>query len=371
MKKKLLFVVNVDWFFVSHRLPIALKAMEDGYQVDLACAVTDKLDELLALGIKVHPLTLTRSKTHVIAEIKAVYQLFNVIKSIKPDILHAVTIKPVLYANLVSRVLGVPLRVSSISGLGYLFIASGFKAQFYRACLSFVYRVALKNSKAIIFHNQSDRDMLRQMKAVQSSQEVFTNGSGVNLVNYKVVPEPDSAPVVMLVARLLEDKGVNEFVSAARVLKSERPDIRMVLVGDVDLENPRSISSEQLSTWIQESDIEYWGYTKDVAQTMSKANIIVLPSYREGLPKSLIEASACARPVITTDTAGCRDAIVPNQTGLLVPVKTFMPLVEAVIKLVDNDDLRRQFGARSRIFAQERFDINTVIDTHLKIYRQE
>jgi len=371
MQKKLLFIVNVDWFFVSHRLPIAIKAIEMGYDVHLACGVTTMLDKLTLEGIVVHPLALSRSGTSLLGELKILADLFKIIKNVNPDIVHSVTIKPVLYGNIVAQLLNVPLRVASISGLGYVFITSGIKSKIFRSFIAAMYRVALTGAEAVIFQNKSDRDVLMLMGGVSSEQTVFVRGSGVELDQYAVVDEPRDSSVVILVARLLIDKGVNEFVSAAKILKSKRPDIRMVLVGEVDLANPKSIEIAQLSSWIEDGVVEHWGYCENIAKTMAKANIVVLPSYREGLPKSLIEAAACGRAVITTDVPGCRDAIEPNRTGLLVPVKAVEPLVAAILKLIDDVELRRRFSLRARQFAEENFNINDVVDKHLAIYNRQ
>jgi glycosyltransferase involved in cell wall biosynthesis len=367
--KKLLFVVNVDWFFISHRLPIALAAIKQGFEVHLACAVTDKKEMLEAEGILVHPLALSRSGVGVLNELKTLQQLFNVIKLVKPDVVHSVTIKPVLYGNIVARLLKVPVRVSSISGLGYVFIASGIRATLFRVFISSLYKLALGGAKAIIFQNSADRDTLKHLGVVKSEQEVFIRGSGVDLSLYPVIAEPKGAPVVMLVARLLIDKGVNEFVFAAKKIKLSHPDIRMVMVGDIDVENPKSITAQQLKAWVSDGVVEHWGYRHDVATTMSQSNVIVLPSYREGLPKSLIEAAACGRAVVTTDVPGCRDAIESNKTGLLIPVKSGDLLADAILKLIDDNELRSQFSINGRILAEEAFDIKDVIDKHLVIYK--
>lgn len=368
MKRKLLFVVNVDWFFVSHRLPIALKALKQDFEVHLACAVTDKKAYLEELGIIVHPLNLTRSGTNVLSEIRTFTQLYKLTRQLKPDLIHCVTIKAVLYGNITARLLKVPTRISSISGLGYTFIAVGFKAKLFRVILGFMYRVSLKGSKAVIFQNTADRDTLAQLNAIEPQQEIFIRGSGVDLRQYPVKPEPTGEPVVMFVARLLVDKGINEFVAAARLLEKSKPKIRMVLVGDIDLGNPKSVTNTQLDDWVEQGLVEHWGFSDDIASTMAKSNIIVLPSYREGLPKSLIEAAACGRAVITTDVPGCRDAIEPNKTGLLVSVKTVEPIADAIIKLIDNETQRHQFAINGRQLAEEAFDIQDVIKTHLAIY---
>jgi glycosyltransferase involved in cell wall biosynthesis len=368
LDKKLLFIVNVDWFFISHRLPIALAALKQGFEVHIACCITNKREILEVHGLIVHPLGISRSGVGLINEFKTFQQLYRVIKSLKPDVMHSVTIKPVLYGNMIARSLKVPVRVASISGLGYVFIADGIKARLFRLFISSLYKIALAGVKTVIFQNTSDRDSLMQLGAIQSEQEVFIRGSGVALEHYPVVEEPNGNPTVMLVARLLVDKGVEEFVAAAKMLKLIRPEVRMVLVGDIDNDNPKSITAVQLVEWIKENTIEHWGYSLNIAETMSKANIIVLPSYREGLPKSLIEAAACGRAVITTDVPGCRDAIDVNVSGLLVPVKTVTPLKDAILKLIDDVELRNSFALAGRKLAEEAFDIKDVVHKHMAIY---
>lgn len=369
--RRLLFIVNVDWFFLSHRLPIAIEAIKQGYEVHLACAVTDKLAQLHSHGIVVHSIELSRSGSHLASELKTIIQLYRVIRNVQPHVLHTVTIKPVLYGNLIARILKVPKRVVSISGLGYVYIAQGLRAKLLRVIVMAVYRLALKGVESIIFQNSCDRDTLRSFGAVSTKQEVHIKGSGVQLDLYPVTDEPQSTPVVMLVARLLIDKGVNEFVAAARILIHSHIKIRMVLVGDIDLDNPKSIDKKQLSAWVASGYVEHWGYCSNIAETISKSNLVVLPSYREGLPKSLIEAAACGRAVITTDVPGCRDAIEPNRTGLLVPVKSEAELADAILKLLSDAVLRKKLATRARFFAQETFDIRDVIKKHMSIYSQK
>lgn len=367
--KKLLFIVNVDWFFVSHRLPIALEAISQGYEVHIACSTTDKREMLEGLGLRVHPIPLSRSGVGIFSELKALISLFIVLQHIKPDITHCITIKPVLYGNLLARFLRVKGRVSSISGLGFIFIASGVKARVLRFFISCLYRTALLGSQKVIFQNTSDRDILLKIGAVSDRQIELIRGSGVNLETYIVTEEPIDKPVVMLVARLLIDKGVIEFAEAAKIIQAKRSDVRMVLVGDVDPGNPKSLLPMQIEEWVSSGILEHWGYSDDINVTIAQSNIMVLPSYREGLPKSLIEAAACGRAVVTTDVPGCRDAIIENETGLLVPARSASSLADAIIKLVDDKPLRRTFAANGRRLAEKAFDINDVVDTHLFIYR--
>ncbi len=368
MGKRILYIVNVDWFFISHRLPIALEAMKLGAEVHVACAITDKAEELKSCGIKVHNLSLSRSSIGFMSELNGIKELFKIIRRTKPDIVHAVTIKPAIYGSFIARLLRVPVRVASISGLGYTYIAPGFKSRILLNLIFLMYRVALKGAKAIIFQNNDDRYVFRRKAFIDPRQEIIIRGSGVDLDKYSVVKEPNGTPVVMLIARLLVDKGVVEFVEAARELKKSECDIRMVLVGSIDSDNPKSITDEQLKLWVESGVVEHWGFSSDVATTISKSNIIVLPSYREGLPKSLIEAAACGRAVITTDVPGCRDAIDPNKTGVLVPVKDSTSLAEKILKLVNEPELRHQFGRKGREFAMEVFDIKDVVNQHMNIY---
>jgi glycosyltransferase involved in cell wall biosynthesis len=369
--RKILFIVNVDWFFISHRLPIALAAIKQGYEVHVACGITDKKTMLENLGLIVHPLTLSRSGTGVFSEFKTLKQLFTIIKLVGPDITHSITIKPVLYGNIISRLLRVPTRVASISGLGYVFIASGIKAKFFRVFIALLYRSALSDAKTVIFQNNSDRDVLKKLGAIKPEQELFIRGSGVDLSLYPVLPEPKDKLVVMLVTRLLIDKGVYEFVKAAEIIKAQVDNVRMVLVGSTDPGNPNSVTMQKIKSWVDADIIEYWGHSSEVATTMSKSNVIVLPSYREGLPKVLIEAAACGRAVVTTDVPGCRDAIEPNETGLLVDVKSASSLASGVLSLISNDNLRYKFAKNARKLAERDFNINDVVSMHLSIYSKE
>ncbi|MBV2127800.1 glycosyltransferase family 4 protein [Arsukibacterium indicum] len=370
LKKRLLYIVNVDWFFISHRLPIALAAQQEGYDVHLACNFTDKAEYLQSLGFTLHQLDLSRSGTGIFSEIFAFQGIFSMLRKVRPDIVHLVTIKPVIYGGIASRLLRIKQRVASISGLGYIFIARGLRASLLRSAVSLLYRFALHtpNTK-VIFQNPDDKQLLLKQGIIEPSQVVMIRGSGVNLSQYHVAPEPTTIPVIMLVARLLYDKGVLEFVEAARQLKAQTIPIRMVLVGDTDEGNPKSVSVSDIAGWVQEGIVEHWGYQKDINATMAQANVIVLPSYREGLPKSLIEAAACGRAVITTDVPGCRDAITPDVTGLLVPVKNASAIASAIVELVKNESMRRQMGVASRQLAEQAFDINSVISTHLGLYR--
>jgi len=370
VKKTLLFIVNVDWFFVSHRLPIALAALRDGYEVHLGAALTGEEHALRRAGIMVHALPISRSATNLIAELLALRAMFSLVREIRPDIVHLVTSKPVLYGGLVARISKVPAVVASVSGLGFVFIASGFKNWLIRSTVSLLYRIALgKRNLRVIFQNPDDRDLLLRLGGITPEHALIIRGSGVDLAEYPALPEPAGVPVVAMAARLLWDKGVGEFVAAARLLKHKGVNARFQLIGDPDPHNPASVPAETLASWRSDRVVELPGFRSDIAQLFSSAHLVVLPSYREGLPKVLIEAAACGRAVVTTDVPGCRDAVIPGKTGLLVPVRDPQALADAIQKLLENPAERQAMGQAGRRLAEEAFDIRRVVDRHLEIYR--
>lgn len=371
MSRRLLFVVNVDWFFLSHRLPVALEAQRQGYQVHIATGLTDKLDELQRHGLVVHPLALDRSSTGLGNAWRTMVQLWQVFRAVRPDVVHLVTIKPVLMGGLVARLAGVPAVVVAVSGLGFVFMAHGAKAAVRRWLVGGLYRVALghRNLK-VVFQNPDDLQSLAKVAHLPAAKVVMIRGSGVDLARYAHVPLPGGVPVVLLAARLLADKGVLEFVQAARLLKQRGCNARFVLVGTVDSANPTSFTDAEVSAWVHDGVVEWWGHRADMPQVLAAAHLVVLPSYREGLPKVLIEAAACGRAVVTTDVPGCRDAIDPGVTGVLVPVRDAVALADAMAALI-NDPVRCQvMGYAGRVLAETAFDIRQVVAAHLYIYQE-
>ena len=370
--KKLLFIVNVDWFFISHRLPIALKAIENGYEVHILCAITNKAQYLENLGLIVHPFSFTRSGKNIFSELHSIVRLYKKVTEIKPDLVHLVTIKPVLYGGIVSRLSRVPCVVSAISGLGFLFIErKGLIPRLLLKTVLFLYRLAMKHpNQKVIFQNPTDMKALVDAGGVSIEKVRMIRGSGVDLQQYPMRPESTGVPIVIMVSRLLEDKGVFEFVEAARTLKSRGIHAVFKLVGEPDFENPESINDEQVRLWQDEAVIECLGFRSDIAEQFSQAHIVVLPSYREGLPKVLIEAAACGRAIVTTDVPGCRDAIEAGVTGILVPARNPLALSEAIEKLISEPRLRQQMGQAGRDLAEREFSIDKVVSTHLDIYHE-
>lgn len=366
MNKKILFIVNVDWFFISHRLPLAIEALKKGYEVHIACGITDKKEYLESLGLIVHPLNLSRSSTGIKSEIKVFSEIYKILKELNPNITHFVTIKPVLYGGIASRFLSIQKKVFSISGLGFIFIKQGFKASIVRILIKTMYRFALGGGKShVIVQNPDDKIVVNSIVSVPIT---LIRGSGVDLSQYEYIEENNKNVKVSMACRLLKDKGVFEYIEAAKILKQKLSNIEFELYGDIDIHNPASLTNDDIEKIKKDGLVNVYGFSSDIVKVFSTSNIIVLPSYREGLPKVLIEAASCGRAVVTTDVPGCRDAIEPNITGLLCEVKDSKSLAEKIETLIIDNNLRNSMGKAGRKLAEKEFDIKKVIEKHFEIY---
>lgn len=370
--KKILFLVNVDWFFISHRLPIALKAKQDGYDVHIACNFTEHYDYLSSLGFTLHSLPFDRSGSGLWHEFKTLSAIRSLLKFLKPDLVHAVTIKPVLYGGIAARISGVNNMVFAVSGLGLVFVAEGKTARIRRWFISRLYKIAfgVKN-KRVIFQNPVDKQVLQNAIGLKERNCVMIKGSGADLTTYNVVAEPEGTPVVVMAARLLKEKGVYQFVDAARFLKARGIAADFQLVGEPDPGNPNTVTAAELEVWRGESIINSLGFRSDIPQVFAASNIVVLPSfYGEGLPKVLIEAAACGRAIVTTNNPGCAEAVINGVNGIIVPAKDSKALADAIEVLVTNKDLRLRMGIAGRKLAEEEFDVQSVVAKHLDIYQE-
>jgi len=372
MDKKLLFLVNVDWFFISHRLPIALKAIEEGYDVHVACCDTGACEKLVEAGITVHRINFSRAGNSIFRELLTLYRVFKVIRSLNPSILHSVTIKPVLYSGLILRFFrDPPAYVAAISGLGYAFSASTFRSRLIKGVVSLLYKAALSHSRVkVIFQNKSDELTLKSIVSLPEQNVTLIKGSGVDLHKYKAIARSSFGSIkVVMASRLLKEKGVYDFVEAARIVTKQDSDIQFILAGPIDQYNPNGISAEEIQHWDSEGLIKAVGQCNDIPQLFASSDIVTLPSYYgEGLPKVLIEAAACGCPIITTDNPGCLDAVIPEQTGLVVPAKDPVRLAEAILRLANSPAERVAMGLAARRFAVEEFDVDSVVSKHLSIY---
>ncbi|TPQ28502.1 glycosyltransferase family 4 protein [Methylomonas koyamae] len=371
MSNKLLVVCNDLDFFLLHRLPETSGALKQGYEVHVATPPGTRVAEIRDLGFIYHELVLTRSGQNPMAELAALRAMYGLFKRVQPDLVYLMTVKPILYGGIAARLAGVKAVVAAVFGMGYLFTDTRLKTRILRTLVSRLYRVALGHRRIrVIFQNQTDRDLMVGLGVVLPQNTVLVRGSGVDLQRFAVIPEPEGRPVVLMAARLLYDKGVREYVEAARLLCEQGVDARFVLVGDRDDGNPSSLSRQEVEALRADPNIEFLGFQKNMPQLLAAANIVVLPSYREGLPRVLEEAAACGRAVITTDVPGCRDAIETDVSGLLVPVRDAVALADAIRRLLADGGLRREMGRRGRQLAERRYAVAAIVDAHLAIYRE-
>jgi len=371
MKKKILFVVNVDWFFISHRLPLAIKAIEEGYEVHLACNYSRSKELLESKGIVCHEIQFTRSNYNVMNALMICKQLHALFKTIKPDITHLVTIKPILLGGIVARLLKLPSVVFAISGLGYIFISRGIIASIRKKMIGLIYAYVFKHKNVcVIFQNADDQNELSKLTGLDKIHSVIIPGAGVDTEKFFVSQLPKSPPVIMMASRLLKDKGVYEYISAAKIIGRKKKNIKFILVGTPDPENPSSISIEEVNEWIDKGYIEYWGQQEDMPKIFSQSTIVVLPSYREGLPKVLLEASSSGRPIITTNAPGCRDAIIDMRTGFLVEKYNAQDLADKILSLSTNLDQCIKMGQSGRKLVEEKFSEKLIASHHMRVYEK-
>lgn len=371
MKSRLLFIVNTDWFFVSHRLPIAEAAIRAGYDVHVACTLTGAHKKIEAVGAVVHALQISRGGRRLLATWHEFKAMADLCAKLRPDIVHLVTIKPVLLGGIAARWVKVPAVVAAISGLGFIFLSTGWKARLRRVIVGAMYSLALSHPRIkVIFQNPDDRDAVCAFVDLPKASIEMIRGSGVDLTLFRQSPLPSGVPRVMMASRLLKDKGVREFVEAASLLKSRGLHAHFCLVGDIDPANPSSLTQREVDAMTREQTVDLWGHQDDMAAVLPQASIVVLPSYREGLPKVLLEAAASGRPVVTCDVPGCRDAIAPGQTGLLVPKQNSVHLADAIQMLLENAPLMESMHLAGRKLAEEAFSIEAVATRHLAIYKQ-
>lgn len=364
---RLLLVVNDAAFFLSHRLSLALGAREAGFDVHIATPRDAAAARIEAAGLPFHEIPLSRRGTSPLAELRTMASLVALYRKLEPDIVHHVTAKPILYGGIASRIAGVPAVVHAVSGLGHVFISDRPRARVLRQAIRATYRVATSHRNcAVIFQNDDDRRTFGS--AIRTSRVVMIRGSGVDLKQFRPTPLPNDVPVVVLPSRMLWDKGVGEFVEAAKILKRAGTRARFVLVGGIDPGNPAAVPQERIEAWLSEGAVEWWGMRTDMPEVLALSTIVCLPSYREGMPKALLEACAAGRPIVTTDVPGCRDVLAGGDHGVLVPARDAASLAGAIEKLLaDRSALERMAAAAAE--AAKAFAVEAVLERSVALYR--
>jgi glycosyltransferase involved in cell wall biosynthesis len=365
-----LFIINDPIFFISHRLPLAVAAKKAGYKVFVATGAGENQSAITDAGFEYLQLPLTRGGMNPFSELRLLWAIAAVYRLVRPDLVHLVTIKPVLYGGLLARLLRVPAMVAAISGMGYLFASE--RRSLARRLAECLYRVALGHPRSrVIVQNTADREALFRIGALKHDHDMLIPGSGVDLDAFTSTPMPEAMPLVVLPARMLWDKGVGEFVEAAHILSQRNISVQMALVGPYDPHNPRAVPLAQLEDWRANGPVEWWRRRDDMPKVLASASIVALPSYyREGVPKALLEAAASGRAIVTTDAPGCRDVVEPGKNGLLVPARDAVALADAIQELLADHERLVEMGRYSRQKAVAEFGIERVVDLHMQIYRE-
>jgi len=372
MRPKLLFLFSDDRFFWSHRLPVARAALREGYEVIIATAVYSYAQQIQDEGFRLIPLKMLRKTSSPLTELNAIRQMKAIYRNEQPDIVHHVAIKAVLYGSFAAVGRKQTPVLNALTGLGYLAASRSRKA----ALLRFVIWNALKfflnrRNQWVLVENQEDKEMCTTKLKVPSDRVLVTRGSGVNVEIFSPSPEPAGVPVVLLASRMLRIKGIYEFVEAVRLLRQRGTQGRFVLAGDSDLNNPSCVPQHQLRAWHSSGLVEWWGHQQEMPDVLKQSSLVCLPSHGgEGVPKVLMEAAACGRPIVTTDVPGCHDIVRDGVNGFLVPPKNAPALADAIQKLATDPELRRQLGLRSRQMVLGEFSEDDVIKQTLDLYRQ-
>lgn len=366
----LLIVTNVDWFFISHRLILAQEAVKNGWRVIVAAEDTGRGHEIAVDGIEFIDFKFSRSGTNVASELKTIVNFVKLYNKIKPDVIHQITLKPVVYGSFAAKMLGIKGVVNAISGLGYTFTA-GRMGMLQKVILKLMKFSFQRENLAVIFQNDDDKSLLNDLGALNKKNLLYKiKGSGVNLEQYPPTAFPSFDKInILLPCRMLWDKGIKELKEATDILKANYEDkICFILAGLADDDNITGVSTEYLNNWSDGTYVKWVGNQKNMIPVFQDAHIVVLPSYREGLPKSLIEACAIGRPIVTTDAVGCKDCVDEGINGFKVPVGNSELLAEALEKLINNPELIKEMGAKGRKKAEQEFDVKEVIKSHLHIY---
>ncbi len=370
--RKILFVLNDPRYFVTHRLALAHGVRSGGYDVHVAVPEEGDTPSVIKdAGFPVHFIPLDRQGVSPAKDFRSLVSLIVLYHRLEPSLVHHVTVKPVLYGSIAARMSRVPAVVNAVAGLGTLFAGNGFSSAVRSAVTRAAYRRAVRHRNArTIFQNCEDRDAFVRAGIVAEGTSLIIPGSGVDLSAFYPERVPDGPPIVVLAARLLKQKGVREFVAAARQIKEESIPARFALVGD-GAGNRDAISESDLRAWRDEGVVEMWGWQDDMPAVMARASIVCLPSYyREGLPKGLIDACAGGRPIVTTDTPGCRDVVTHGDNGLLIPPRDVPALTQALRELLTDRFRRMAMGTRAREVAEARFDIAHVVRATIATYEK-
>lgn len=370
MKKSILFNVNVDWFFIDQFIPLAVKAQAEGYDINVIAIEEEGLgNQIRSYGFNFFPLSGKRGSTNLLFEIKLFYQIFKIYKRVRPDVVHQLTVKPVLYGTLIAKLIGLKKIINTITGLGTSFtFTSNFIRRFF---ISFSYWFVLKGSNIqLVVLNQNDNNFFNSVSRLKENQIHIINGTGVDLDEFKYTKESNSSYIkILFVGRIIKDKGLIDLVEACKILFESGYKFQLLIAGKWDTENESAINKDLIKEWLKLSYILFLGYIEDIKPVLCECNIFCLPSYREGLSLSLTEAAAIGRPIITTNVPGCKEVVKNGINGFLVEPRNAEELAEKLSILIKNKKLRTRFGKASRKTAIDLFDIHQINQEYIRLYK--
>lgn len=368
--KRLVYVVSEDWVFVSHRLSLAKQALQEGFDV-IAITNIDKHEVvLLDAGLKVINVNFSRSFKKPLSDIKSIINLTKIFSQLKPEIVHNVGLKITLLSSIAAFISKVPVVINAYTGLGYVYSSGDKLARLIIFFLNPILRYfTIRDNTWSVFQNGDDRVIFEKNRIINKENTLLIRGSGVDTKEFPLSNEPAKPILVMLASRLLWDKGVGEFVEASKQLKIKFPDVKFVLVGDIDIQNPMSLTKEIINGWVNQAIIEWWGHKQNMPETLKLAHIVVLPSYREGLPKVLLEAASIGRPIVATDVPGCKEIVRNGENGYLVEVKKSVPLAEAIETLILNKELRQEMGKKGRKIVEKELSSEIINKQFTDLYQ--
>jgi glycosyltransferase involved in cell wall biosynthesis len=363
-RKKILYFISEDWYFCSHRFLLAVAAIRSGYDVSVVTQVSSYRKQIEDAGIRLINLPMSRRSLNIFKELVLVVRLVYIYKSLNPNLVHHVALKPSLYGTIAARICNVSNVVNAFAGMGWIFSSYNWVARLLKFIAIAFIKLLLAPSE-IIVQNNDDKSYVERLGCRSVH---LIRGSGIDLDVYPGAPAPTGQITVILIARMLFDKGVFEYVHAAKILKNRGSDVRFLLVGAPDDQNPASISLDILDEWKASGVVEWLGHRDDIPNLLAESHIVCLPSYREGLPKSLLEGLATGRPIVTTDVPGCRETVREGINGFLVPPRDALALADALEKLILDGELRKSMGRESRLLAVSEFSSERIIAETLAVY---